>query len=108
MNNQITKQLYFETQSKLETIINTFMVSKYGDDYQSKLSYTYEDWDLFKTHTKGMELGKTFLLTYQINNIEINNETIEELYNKDYDLSQTPFDLNKILELSENILELSN
>ena len=87
MKNQITKQLYFET--------------------QSKLSYTYEDWDLFKTYTKGMELGKTFLLTYQINNIEINNETIEELYNKDYDLSQTPFDLNKILELSEKILELS-
>ena len=107
MNNQITKQLYFETQSKLETIMENFMVSKYGEDYKSKLSYTYEDWDLFKTQTKGIELGKTFLLTYQINNIEINNETIEELYNKDYELSQTPFDVNLLFNVSKIILELS-
>ena len=87
--------------------MENFMVSKYGEDYKSKLSYTYEDWDLFKTQTKGIELGKTFLLTYQINNIEINNETIEELYNKDYELSQTPFDVNLLFNVSKIILELS-
>ena len=105
MKNQITSNFYFETQTKLESLIKSFMETKFGKDYEDKLTYTYEDWDLFST--KEISLAKTFLLVYPIHNMEINNDTIEKLYNDDYDLSETPFDVNKIFEVSEIINKLS-
>ena len=104
MENQITSQFYYETQNKLETVIKNFMETNYGSDYENKLIYTYHDWDLFST--KEIELGKTFLLIYPIHNIEINNDSLKEVYNNDYSLSEIPFSVDKIFDVSEKINQL--
>jgi hypothetical protein len=110
MKNEMN-QWYYETQEKLEYIMKNVLTLKLGKGYEDKLSYTYEDWDMFsslpssKVYISNPLWSKVFLMTYPISGNDITIDLLKELSNNDYTLSDKPFDLGSILLVSSDIQE---
>jgi hypothetical protein len=106
---------YYQTQQRLEYIMKEVLTKELGEGYEDKLGSTYEDWEIFssKDNTKhnfsNLELfSKVFLLTSPISEKDITIDLLKELYNNDYVLSDTPFDLGNIFMVSLDIQEWYN
>ena len=110
MKNEMN-QWYYETQEKLEYIMKNVLTLKLGEGYEDKLSYTYEDWDMFssrpssKVYISNPLWSKVFLMTYPISGNDITIDLLKELSNNDHTLSDKPFDLGSILLVSSDIQE---
>ena len=102
---------YYQTQEKLEYIMKKYLTQKLGEGYEDKLSYTYEDWDMFsslpstKVYLSNPLWSKVFLMTYPISGNDITIDLLKELCSNDYLLSDQPFDLGNILLVSLDIQE---
>jgi hypothetical protein len=106
--------LYYQTQQELEYVMKNVLTQELGEGYEDKLFSTYEDWEIFssldvtKKHLTNPLFSKVFLLTSPISEKDISIDLLKELYNNDYILSNTPFDLGDIFLSSFDIRECYN
>ena len=105
---------YYQTQQELEYVMKNVLTQELGEGYEDKLFSTYEDWEIFssldvtKKHLTNPLFSKVFLLTFPISEKDISIDLLIELYNNDYVLSDTPFDLGDIFLSSFDIRECYN